>query len=192
MEYTILYYYVTDCSRSTSFHSVFQLLHSGYCPYFYVCAKSTTILFLSAQVVKPCGVALITPTTSGFREHMRREGISFNMVSTMKPSSPSREEGEVVDEWLKSIITSANMEKGGANLESSVAVKGSEFKSLVNFILNNKTLIVRDGRFTGIPPTLLAPKPFLGATMTALKVDYIYCNQATGLSLLSCRSGGAR
>lgn len=73
--------------RSSSFHSAFQLLHYGHCPYFYVCANSLTILFLSGQVVKPNGIALLVPTTPGFRDAMKRQGIQYNMPLKMGPHS---------------------------------------------------------------------------------------------------------
>lgn len=56
------------------------------------------------------------------------------------------------------------------NHSSLVSVEGADFNALGNFILNNKAFVSKDGTFAGIPPTLLAPTQFLGATMQVLKV----------------------
>ena len=62
--------------RSSSLCSVYQLLRCGLCPYFYLCANQYTVLFVSAGV-RGCSSlsALITPTTSGMREALQREGL---------------------------------------------------------------------------------------------------------------------
>lgn len=51
-----------------------------------------------------------------------------------------------------------------------VKVEGSAFHRLLDFILTNKTILYGDGRLANIPPTLLAPNQFLGATLHMLKV----------------------
>lgn len=70
-------------------------------------------------------------------------------------------------------LISVNPEMAKNLAATLVSVQGTEFHGLVNFILNNKTLVSHDGRFAGIPPTLLAPTQFLGATMFALKVKWL-------------------
>lgn len=61
---------------SESFRSLFHLLRARQCPYFYVCANNFTVLFRAAGI---CGIseahALLTPTTRGFRESLKQEGI---------------------------------------------------------------------------------------------------------------------
>ncbi|XP_073944314.1 humpty dumpty [Choristoneura fumiferana] len=63
-----------------SFRSLFQLVRALHCPYFYVCANTFTVLFRAAGV---CGatepVALVTPTTRGFRQTLRQEDVEFTM-----------------------------------------------------------------------------------------------------------------
>lgn len=63
-------------SRSTSLCSVYQLLKCSFCPYFYLCTNQFTALFMAAGV---CGYqsfsAMITPTTSGMREALKKEGM---------------------------------------------------------------------------------------------------------------------
>lgn len=61
--------------RSASLRSVFHSLRSGHCPYFYLCANQFTALFLSAGVGGcPRVAALLTPTTSGLRQALGKEG----------------------------------------------------------------------------------------------------------------------
>ena len=54
--------------------------------------------------------------------------------------------------------------------ESSVFVCGSDVTALFNFLLNSNTLTPVAGELAGVPPTLLAPAPFKGATLTSLAV----------------------
>lgn len=60
--------------------SLFQLIRTKQCPYFYVCANTCTILVRAAGI---CGFnemhAVITPTTRGFRQLLRQEDIEFKM-----------------------------------------------------------------------------------------------------------------
>ena len=54
--------------------------------------------------------------------------------------------------------------------ESVVRVEGAHVHALFNFLLNSKTSITTTGAHAGIPPTLLAPVAFEGATLKAVKV----------------------
>lgn len=54
--------------------------------------------------------------------------------------------------------------------ESVVCVEGSHIFTLINFLINCKSLVAAAGSQTGLPPTLLAPVAFRGATMHTLKV----------------------
>ena len=52
---------------------------------------------------------------------------------------------------------------------SSVAVvTGSDTQALFNYLLNCKSLVAKTGNLAGIPPTLLAPVAFEGATLQSL------------------------
>lgn len=61
-----------------SFRSLFHLLRARQCPYFYVCTNNFTVLFRAAGI---CGLsemhALLTPTTRGFRQALKQEGIQI-------------------------------------------------------------------------------------------------------------------
>ncbi|KAL0117399.1 hypothetical protein PUN28_010316 [Cardiocondyla obscurior] len=63
-----------------SFRSLFHLLRARQCPYFYMCANAFTVLFRAAGI---CGLseihALVTPTTSGFRQALKQEEIEYSM-----------------------------------------------------------------------------------------------------------------
>uniref|UniRef100_A0A8B9J4G2 Uncharacterized protein n=2 Tax=Astyanax mexicanus TaxID=7994 RepID=A0A8B9J4G2_ASTMX len=54
--------------------------------------------------------------------------------------------------------------------ESVVLVEGSNTFTLINFLINCKSLVAGAGSQAGLPPTLLAPTAFRGATLQMLKV----------------------
>ncbi len=59
-----------------SFRSLFGLLRARQCPFFYVCTHQFTVLFRAAGIGGVAEIhALLTPTTRGLREVLRREGI---------------------------------------------------------------------------------------------------------------------
>ncbi|XP_043098353.1 protein downstream neighbor of son homolog [Puntigrus tetrazona] len=53
--------------------------------------------------------------------------------------------------------------------ESVVLVEGSDTFTLINFLINCKSLVAGAGSQAGLPPTLLAPTAFRGATLHTLK-----------------------
>lgn len=57
--------------------------------------------------------------------------------------------------------------------ESVVLVKGTNTFTLLNFLINCKSLVASAGPQAGIPPTLLSPIAFRGATMQTLKARSI-------------------
>jgi len=60
-----------------SFESLFSMLKTGYCPYFYLCSYQFTILFKAHSIGNDGMVAIVTPTTKGFRKMLSDEGITF-------------------------------------------------------------------------------------------------------------------
>ncbi len=54
--------------------------------------------------------------------------------------------------------------------ESTLLVPTSSLQSLFNYLLNCKSLINTTGALAGVPPTLVAPTAFQGATLRTLKV----------------------
>ncbi|XP_058463183.1 protein downstream neighbor of son homolog [Malaya genurostris] len=52
--------------------------------------------------------------------------------------------------------------------QSSVLIEGVECQAFFNFLLNAKSTTTKVGRLAGVPPTLLAPVSFVGATLRTL------------------------
>ncbi|XP_066586454.1 protein downstream neighbor of son homolog isoform X2 [Prorops nasuta] len=96
------------------------------------------------------------------------------------------DDDETQDEWLQSLgvddseikkinslQTRKTLEKESQidNLKQSLAfVKGVEAQALFNFLINCKSATATTGALAGVPPTLLAPTAFHGATLRPLKV----------------------
>lgn len=49
--------------------------------------------------------------------------------------------------------------------------QGSDVQALFNFLLNSKTCMLNSGPLTGVPPTLLAPLPFIGGNLQKIKIE---------------------
>ena len=64
---------------------------------------------------------------------------------------------------------------------SLAVVTGNNIQALFNFLLNNKTLISKTGSHAGIPPTLLAPVAFDGATLQSLTTRHGIIKQGKNL-----------
>ncbi|XP_039336322.1 protein downstream neighbor of Son isoform X2 [Saimiri boliviensis] len=188
---------------SVSFTSLYNLLKTKLCPYFYVCTYQFTVLFRAAGLAgNDLITALISPTTRGLREAMRNEGIEFSLPLIKESghkketaSGTSLEYGEeqaisdedeeesfswleemgVQDEIKKPDILSIKLRKEKHEVqmdhrpESVVLVKGINTFTLLNFLINCKSLVATSGPQAGLPPTLLSPVAFRGATMQMLK-----------------------
>ena len=61
--------------REESFTSAFHLLRSRLCPYFYLCTHQFTVLFCGGIRSQSDMLAMVTPTTRGFREQLQKEGM---------------------------------------------------------------------------------------------------------------------
>uniref|UniRef100_A0A3P8SWL3 DNA replication fork stabilization factor DONSON n=1 Tax=Amphiprion percula TaxID=161767 RepID=A0A3P8SWL3_AMPPE len=185
---------------SVSLSSLYSLLKSRLCPYFYLCSYQFTALFRAAGLGGSDNItALISPTTRGFREAMKAEGIEFSLplVEERKKSRECCDLNEDADcqthddedgsfSWLKEMgvqdkikkpdgITIQLRKEGHAvsldhKPESVVCVEGSHTFTLINFLINCKSVVAAAGSQAGLPPTLLAPVAFRGATMHTLKV----------------------
>ncbi|XP_073318599.1 protein downstream neighbor of son homolog [Pagrus major] len=64
--------------------------------------------------------------------------------------------------------------------ESVVCVEGSHTFTLINFLINCKSLVAAAGSQAGLPPTLLAPVAFRGATMHTLKARSVNVKSQVG------------
>lgn len=68
--------------------SLFQLIRTRQCPYFYVCANNFTVLFRAAGMSGYSDVhALISPTTRGLRRLLKAEDIEYQMPLKIKRMS---------------------------------------------------------------------------------------------------------
>ncbi|XP_063954468.1 protein downstream neighbor of son homolog [Lytechinus pictus] len=243
---------------SESFRSVFHLLRSGHCPYFYLCTHHFTVLFRAAGVgATPTMHALMTPTTRGLREALKTEGISYSMPlhqevpsppqskpttstadqqsklegescpdgETDELSEPNHEEGQIKEEpteeeeeeeedilrsptkassWLQSIgldktnfpsleptrvkFQSDQLLKLDNRPQSLVLVEGLDTQALYNFLLNSRTVLTSVGPLADIPPTILSPLPFKGATLHSCKLKSGTLKQQTNQSLVELSS----
>ncbi|KAI1278777.1 Protein downstream neighbor of Son [Halotydeus destructor] len=69
-----------------SIRSLYNLVKTRHCPYFYMCAPTFTVLFRSAGIAGFDDIhAIITPTTSGFRNLLKKESIAFDLPFSSQP-----------------------------------------------------------------------------------------------------------
>nr|XP_020851577.1 protein downstream neighbor of Son isoform X1 [Phascolarctos cinereus] len=196
---------------SISFTSLYNLLKTKLCPYFYVCTYQFTVLFRAAGLGgNDIVTAVLSPTTRGLREAMKNEGIEFSLplikqngqrkqkvsetsvhVAESECKTEPEEEQLISDEdeeesfsWLEEMGVQDKIKKPDISLklrkeknevqvdhrpESIVLVKGINTFTLLNFLINCKSLVATSGPQAGLPPTLLSPIAFRGATMQMLK-----------------------
>ncbi|XP_076799270.1 protein downstream neighbor of Son isoform X1 [Arvicanthis niloticus] len=187
---------------SVSFTSLYNLLKTKLCPYFYVCSYQFTVLFRAAGLAGSSVItALISPTTRGLREAMKSEGIEFSLplleesghkkkvrelsLEYEEEQAGSDEDEEESFSWLEEIgvqdqikkpdVISVKLRKEKHEVqmdhrpESVVLVKGLNTFKLLNFLINCKSLVATSGAQAGLPPTLLSPVAFRGASMQMLK-----------------------
>uniref|UniRef100_A0A8B9I9E6 DNA replication fork stabilization factor DONSON n=1 Tax=Anser brachyrhynchus TaxID=132585 RepID=A0A8B9I9E6_9AVES len=184
---------------SVSFTSLYNLLKAKLCPYFYVCTYQFTVLFRAAGLAGSDVItAMISPTTRGLREAMRNEGIEFSLPLYCLPKTDSgflREPATSDDDddesfsWLEEMGVRDKVKKPDAisiklqkekhevqmdhRPESLALVKGTNTFTLLNFLINCKSLVAIAGPQAGLPPTLLSPIAFRGGTMQTLKARSI-------------------
>lgn len=78
-----------------------------------------------------------------------------------KETLPQLQESKITQQRIRL----RNIDHHGSSL---AVVTGSDTHALFNCLLNSKTLISKTGYHAGIPPTLLAPVAFDGATLQSL------------------------
>jgi len=173
----------------SSLSSIYQLVKARQCPYFYVCGSSFTCLFRAAGISGSQQIcALLSPTTSGLRASLKREDIEFSLpLFKPKENDENKEpENDEAKDWLESLGVSSDSLPGLSNPnpkarpastnnpdnrpDSTVYVEGVECQSLMNYLLNAKLTSGNTAAQAGLPPTLLAPIAFHGATLRSLKV----------------------
>lgn len=175
--------------------SLHQLIRTRQCAYFYACADAFSVLFRAAGVAGfPDTHALITPTTRGLRQMLKVADVEFTMPlkKVVTEGEVSKDghgdvQDDVDDNWMESMginkddikqinFTQARItQKSESTIDHSdqslVFVEGLEVQALYNFLINScKSTISPTGPLAGVPPTLLAPVAFTGATLTPLQV----------------------
>ena len=176
----------------TSLQSVYQLVKARQCSYFYLLAPNFTVLFRAAGVSGAQQMtALISPTSTGVRAALKREEIEFSFPLFRSREAEDDEESQgpecdTTNEFLESLGIEADSLPGlsnhapknrlaagagsGQNIdgkpESLALVEGVECQSLLNYLLNAKLCVGKDQ----LPPTLLAPVAYHGASLRSLKV----------------------
>lgn len=70
--------------------------------------------------------------------------------------------------------------------ESLIMVEGIEAQALFNFLLNCKSCTATTGPLAGVPPTLLAPVAFHGATLRPNKVNQHQYHRLVIISSTQC------
>ncbi|XP_034534022.1 protein downstream neighbor of son homolog [Notolabrus celidotus] len=222
---------------SVSLSSLYSLLKTRLCPYFYLCSYQFTVLFRAAGLGDSGSItALISPTTRGLRESMKAEGIEFSLPLVDERRKQQGHQGaeeeqmEKVQErselkegddcqagaegkscrydddddddddgsfsWLQEMgvqdkikkpdSISIALRKEGHTVsldhkpESVVCVEGAHTFTLINFLINCKSLVATAGSQAGLPPTILAPVSFRGAAMHALKARSVNVKSQVG------------
>lgn len=191
---------------SVSFTSLYNLLKTKLCPFFYVCTYQFTVLFRAAGLAGSDVVtALVSPTTRGLREAMKNEGVEFSLplleesgrkkkgrgadLESEEGPAASDEDEEESFSWLEEIGVQDQIKKPDMisvkllrdknevqmdhRAESVALVKGLNTFTLLNFLINCKSLVATSGAQAGLPPTLLSPVAFRGASMQMLKARSI-------------------
>ncbi|XP_050542308.1 protein downstream neighbor of son homolog [Daktulosphaira vitifoliae] len=182
-----------------SFRSLFQLVRANQCPFFYVLANAFTCTFRASSIGGFEELnALVYPTTQGLRDVLRREDIEFTMPLLEEDEHGNElyigKTSEIIkcgddeepERWLETMgaekseikrlqssqneLVSGRQRKIDQTKESLVCVTGVEAQALFNWLINCRSSISNTGPHAGIPPTLLAPVAFTGATLTPLKV----------------------
>ncbi|XP_042189914.1 protein downstream neighbor of son homolog [Callorhinchus milii] len=131
---------------------------------------------------------LSEPTDSG-ADNAGDETKEESLDVQKKPVSSSDEEDDGGFSWLEEMGVQDKIKKPDAmsiklrkdhsvvrmdhKPESVVLVKGLHTFTLLNFLINSKSIVAGAGPQAGLPPTLLAPTAFRGATMHTLKARSI-------------------
>ncbi|XP_014290414.1 protein downstream neighbor of son homolog isoform X2 [Halyomorpha halys] len=116
---------------SNSFRSLFQLVRTRHCPYFYVVANTFTCLFRAAGI-NGIGetTAYVCPTSGGLRKLLREEGINFSMPlrdssKKRRSNGTSENEEEEVEEETEEIEQEED-EKEEKDWLASLGIEESE------------------------------------------------------------------
>ncbi|XP_037079635.1 protein downstream neighbor of son homolog [Pollicipes pollicipes] len=133
-----------------SLRSLFQLLRSRQCPFFYVCAASFCCLFRAAGVGGVTDThAIVTPTTRGLRDLLKRDDVQFTLplrpaaapAQSAAQEDGSEDEDEDPEHWLESKGIAADAMPGMHSTRRKLAAT----VRLLNFLLNSRACVTASG-----------------------------------------------
>jgi len=178
-----------------SLRSVFHLVKTRQCAFFYVCSPTFTVLFRAAGVGGMIDVvhAFVTPTTRGFRSLLEDEHVAFNLMEPENEDDNSKDDKGVIqledddndpNLFLETLGLSQQdfpslsafprgSKLSGRGSDSNILlVSGPDTQSLVNVLCEHvsKIAVAKTGMLAGIPPTILSPMSFSGATLRPFKL----------------------
>ncbi|CAG9766493.1 unnamed protein product [Ceutorhynchus assimilis] len=116
-----------------SLKSLFQLIRTRQCPYFYVCANNFTALFRAAGIFGYSDIhVLLTPTTRGFRNLLKEELIDFEMPLKPEQMRPSQGNKSENDEAVETEINHLNEEDDALDEEwmTEMGIDASDIKHI--------------------------------------------------------------
>uniref|UniRef100_UPI00398ED454 protein downstream neighbor of Son-like n=1 Tax=Pristiophorus japonicus TaxID=55135 RepID=UPI00398ED454 len=198
----------------STFNSLFDLLQSGHCPFFYICTHQFTVLFRAAWESRREPVtALLYPASVEILEAMRSSEVVFstylvehsqengymnlsspdgrglvhlkpafsnnigNVNKAVTDSHSQKSFQPIKTEPQEGITTSDSSEcylhqqYQDKQLKFLVVVEGPYTASLITFLMNSQHIVAQEGVQRGLPPTLLCPMAFPGASLQLLQVD---------------------
>ncbi|KAI7689016.1 Protein downstream neighbor of son -like protein [Sarcoptes scabiei] len=148
---------------SSSLQSLFKLLKSKYCPYFYLCANNFCALFRASGVAgSEEAHVLISPTTAGFRRLLEEEKIEYRMPlqSNIETIFKVHDESSKISESSSGIEVDVNDEENDDDEEisddadngiedsneflESMGLSQQDFPSLQNSHLRKRRRILTD------------------------------------------------
>ncbi|KAL0266856.1 UNVERIFIED_CONTAM: hypothetical protein PYX00_009292 [Menopon gallinae] len=168
---------------TTAFKSLFQLVRTRQCPFFYMIANHFTCLFQAAGVA---GInethAIITPTTRGFRKMLDDEGVHYSM-----PLKRKRKSNEFMSDSDNSILETEKNDGSGDDDDDDdvddnwLESMGIDSKDVKKMTLSQKAIDrTREGKIDSSQESLLLIE---GANMQAffnVLLNYKGCVSSTG------------
>ncbi|CAL8100979.1 unnamed protein product [Orchesella dallaii] len=179
-----------------SFRSAFQLLRTRQCPYFYIFGNQFTCLFSAAGTQGlECLQIYVTPSSKGFRDSLKKEGIEYTLpyhepgceaqeAQVLKTNTISKEldSDDEPDKWLdemgisQDLSVSLNVKTSPTNSDEKgkstlLMITGESSLAFFNFLINSRSFLVTNtGVQSGLPPTIVSPVAFQGASLRSLTV----------------------
>ncbi|KAM8904589.1 protein downstream neighbor of son homolog isoform 1-T2 [Spinachia spinachia] len=115
-------------------------------------------------------------TQTGDEEENDHEDCSFSWLKEMGIQDKIKKPDSITMQLRKEGQTVALDHKP----ESMLCVEGPHTFTFINFLINCKSLVAATGSQAGLPPTLLSPMAFRGATMQTLKARSVNVKSQVG------------